>query len=174
MNRLTDGVVTLRSFKTDDKFRLTELANNEKVWINLRDSFPHPYTVADAEQFIETAVTMKPPLLFAIEYNGLYVGNIGLQKKTDIYRMSAEIGYFLGEPYWNKGIMPRAVHLICKYGFSELDIVRIDTGVFEYNVASQKVLEKCGFVKEAVFKCSVVKYGKIYDEIRYSLIKEGT
>ena len=131
----------------DDKFRLAELADNEKIWINLRDGFPHPYTLSDAETFIGMVNKTKPLQVFSIEFEGGYVGNIGLQKKTDIYRKSAEIGYFLGEPYWNKGIMSRAVKLICEYGFRELDIVRIDTGVFEYNLASQRVLEKCGFVK---------------------------
>jgi [ribosomal protein S5]-alanine N-acetyltransferase len=173
MNKLTDGVVTLRPFTMDDRFRLAELANNEKVWINLRDRFPHPYTVNDAEQFLEMAIGIDPPRVFAIEYKGEYVGNIGLENRDDIYRFSAEIGYFLGEPYWNKGIMPRAVNLICEYGFRELDLIRIDTGVFDFNIPSQRVLEKCGFEKEAVFKSSVFKNGRICDEVRYAKIRES-
>jgi len=171
MIRLTDGTVTLRPFRPEDKERLAELANNERISINLRDGFPSPYTTDDAGRFIEMAMATVPVQLFAIEYQGEYVGNIGLHKRNDVYRLSAEIGYFLGEAYWHKGIMPRAVKLICDYGFRELDIIRIDTGVFEYNTASQRVLEKCGFVKEAVFKNSVIKKGKICDEIRYALIR---
>jgi [ribosomal protein S5]-alanine N-acetyltransferase len=172
MSIITDGIVTLRPFKPEDKYRLAELANNEKISINLRDGFPHPYSLTDAERFVEMAMATVPLQIFAIEYEGEYVGNIGLHKKEDVYRMTAEIGYFLGEPYWNKGIMSRAVILACEYGFRELDIVRIDTGVFEFNGASQRVLEKCGFVKEAVFKRSIIKKGTIWDEIRYALIKE--
>jgi [ribosomal protein S5]-alanine N-acetyltransferase len=173
MNKLTDGVVTLRPFTMVDRFRLAELADNEKVWINLRDRFPHPYTVTDAEQFIEMAMELHPPQLFAIEYDGVYVGNIGLNIRDDVYRLSAEIGYFIGEPYWNKGITTRAVNLMCVYGFNELELIRIDTGVFDYNLPSQRVLEKCGFVKEAVFKHSVIKNGKICDEVRYAKIMES-
>jgi RimJ/RimL family protein N-acetyltransferase len=173
MIRLTDGVVTLRPFRPEDKERLAELANNEKVAVNLRDGFPHPYTLADAEKFLEIAISKKPMQMFAIEFEGEYVGNIGVHLKSDVYRSGAEIGYFLGEPYWNKGIMSRAVNLVCDYGFRELNIIRIDTGVFEFNPTSMRVLEKCGFVKEAVFRKSVTKKGKIWDEVRYARIKEG-
>jgi len=162
--------VNIRKFSLSDIERLTELANNKKISINLRDAFPHPYTITDAENFIRNAMSQVPVQLFAIEYEGAYVGNIGLIKGSDVYRKSAEIGYFLGEPYWNKGIMTSAVNLICEYGFSTLDIVRIHTGVFEYNIASQRVLEKCGFVKEAIFEQSVIKDGKMYNEIRYAKI----
>jgi RimJ/RimL family protein N-acetyltransferase len=89
-----------------------------------------------------------------------------------VYRLGAEIGYFLGEPYWGKGIMTKAVNLVCDYAFRELGIIRIDTGVFDFNQASMRVLEKCGFVREAVFRKSVIKRGRICDEVRYAKIKE--
>jgi len=166
--RMTDGIVTIRKFRRSDKFRMAELANNEKISINLRDAFPFPYTIADAEEFIAACIRQNPVEVFAIEYHGQYVGNIGLHKQADVYSKSAELGYFIGEPYWNKGITTRAVNLICEYGFKELDIVRIYSSVFDYNPASQRVLEKCGFEKEAVGKNAVCKKGKIYDEIRYA------
>lgn len=166
--RLTDGIVTIRKFRRSDKLRMAELANNEKISINLRDAFPYPYTVADAEAFIAGCISHNPVEIFAIEYHGQYVGNIGLHKQSDVYSKSAELGYFIGEPFWNKGITTRAVKLICDYGFKELDVVRIYSGIFEYNPASQRVLEKCGFEKEAVSKSAVCKKGKIYDEIRYA------
>ena len=106
------------------------------------------------------------------EYMNNYVGNISLSLGTDVYRKSAEIGYFIGEPFWNKGIATKAVNLITEWGFKQLDIVRIHTGVFEYNISSQHVLEKCGFVKEAIFKKSIYKNGEIHDEIRFAKIKE--
>lgn len=157
----------LRPLTSNDKYRLAELANNPKVAINLRDGFPHPYTIEDAEKFIQTFAIQEPQQIFAIDYNGEYAGNIGLHKAGDVYRLSAEIGYFLGESYWNKGIMTQAVNLICDYGFEKLDIIRIHAGIFEFNPASMRVLEKCGFKKEAVFEKAIIKAGKIYDEHRY-------
>ncbi|MDD4108591.1 MAG: GNAT family N-acetyltransferase [Prolixibacteraceae bacterium] len=168
---LKDGDVKLRPLREDDKYRMAELANNEKISINLRDGFPYPYTIEDAENFIRTAMSNKPASIFAIEYGNVYVGNIGLHKESDVYRKSAELRYFIGEPYWNKGITTKAAKLICNYGFRELDIVRIHSGVFEYNHASQKVLEKCGFKKEGIMEKAVWKNGKLCNEIRYALLK---
>ncbi len=163
--------IRLREFTPDDKYRMAEIANNKKIADNLRDGFPHPYSLKDAEVFIDMCLKMSPPQIFAIEYNGIYVGNIGVIKGQDVYRKSGEIGYFLAEPYWNKGIMPVAVNLICDYAFSNLDVVRIYTGVFDYNPASQRVLEKCGFTKEAVFKNAIFKNGILCNEIRYAKLK---
>lgn len=168
--KLSDGVVSIRKFKPNDKYRMTELANNKKIADNVRDAFPHPYAVADAERFIRMCLRQKPVQVFAIEFEGEYVGNIALQRQVDVYRKTAELGYFIGEPYWNKGITARAVNLICDYGFRELDIVKIFSGIFEYNIPSQRVLEKCGFVREAILKADVFKNGKIWDEYRYAKI----
>ncbi len=170
---MTDGLVALRPFTPGDRKRLAELADNVNIFRNLRDGFPHPYSEADAERFIDMAMKCEPPQLFAIEYRGEYVGNIGIHPKKDIYRLGAEIGYFLGEDYWHLGIMSRAVKLACEYAFRELGMIRIDTGVFDYNVASQRVLEKCGFIKEGVFRKSVIKMGRICDEVRYARLKEA-
>jgi len=167
MITLTSGNITLREFKSDDKYRLAELANNPKISINLRDGFPNPYTVADAENFLEKFANQDSALVLAVEYNGEYVGNIGLHKGTDVYRKSAEIGYFLGEPYWNLGIMTKAVNLICDYGFKTMNIVRIHAGIFEFNPASMGVLEKCGFKREAIREKAVFKQGKVWNEMVY-------
>jgi RimJ/RimL family protein N-acetyltransferase/SAM-dependent methyltransferase len=168
--KLTDGTVTLRKFRRSDSCRMAQLANNEKISINLRDAFPFPYTVDDAEKFIDMCFRQKPTQIFAIEYQGEYVGNIGINRQTDVYSKSAELGYFIGEPYWNRGITARAVKLICEYGFRHLDVVRIYSGVFEYNKPSQRVLEKCGFQLEAILRSAVYKKGKIYDEYRYAKV----
>ena len=164
----TDGVVTIRKFRRSDKSRMAEIANNEKVAVNLRDAFPSPYSLEHAEKFIAMCLRMKPYQVFAIEYGGEYVGNIGLHRNDDVYRKTAELGYFIGEPYWHKGITPRAVNLICDYGFRELDVIKIYSGVFSFNTASQRVLEKCGFEREAVLRNAVIKKGQICDEIRYA------
>ena len=167
---LKSGNIKLRPFRLTDAHRLVELADNEKISRNLRDGFPNPYTLSDAESFLAKFANQEPVTFFAIEYNGEHVGNISLLQEQDIYRKSANIGYFIGEPYWNKGIVSTAVNLITDYGFNNLGIIRIHTGVFEYNTASQKVLEKCGFTKECIFRKSVFKQNKIWDEVRYSKI----
>lgn len=164
---LKQGPIELRNFQLSDAAKMAVLANNEKVSRNLRDGFPHPYTLQDAENFINRFLNQEPLTFFAIEYNGEYVGNISLMMGQDVYRKSAEVGYFIGEPYWNKGIVSVALKLITNYGFEKLDIVRIHTGVFEYNTASMKVLEKNGFEKDGVFKKSITKIGRIWDEHRY-------
>ena len=151
---------------------MAELSNNEKIARNLRDGFPNPYTLRDAENFIAKFIDLEPVTFFAIEYNGEYAGNISLVPGQDVYRKSAEIGYFLGEPYWNKGIATIAVKLITDYGFNVLGIVRIHTGIFEYNTASMRVLEKCGFEKEGIFKKSIFKHNRLWDEVRYAKINE--
>jgi len=163
----------LRPLRQTDAKRIAQLANNEKISRNLRDGFPHPYTIADAKFFLSKFSDQDPTWFFAIEYNGEYVGNISLVPCQDVYRQSAEIGYFIGEPYWNKGIVTKAVNMITEYGFNELGIVRIHTGVFEYNKASMRVLEKCGFIKEGIFSKSVTKQGQLWDEVRYAKIKPG-
>ena len=169
--RFTDGVVTLRKFRRNDKYRMAEIANNMKIAVNLRDAFPYPYSLEDARKFINMCLRVKPYQVFAIEFEGEYVGNIGLHKQDDVYRKTAELGYFIGEQYWNRGITTRAVNLICEYGFRELDVIKIFSGVFSFNTASQRVLEKCGFEREAVLKSSVIKNGTIYDEYRYAKIQ---
>jgi RimJ/RimL family protein N-acetyltransferase len=167
---IISGSIKLRPLQLSDAARLAELANNEKISRNLRDGFPNPYTLADAEIFLQKFTNQDPVTFFAIDYNGQYVGNISLVPGQDVYRESAEIGYFIGEHYWNKGIVTTAVNMITEYGFKNLGIIRIHTGVFEYNRASMRVLEKCGFSKEGIFRKSVFKQNKIWDEVRYSKI----
>lgn len=167
----SNGDVILRELMDSDLEKLTIYADNEKVSINLRDGFPNPYTIECAKKFKKIVDSQSPKTFFAIEYQNEYAGNISLSLGTDVYRKSAEIGYFIGEPFWNKGIATKAVNLITEWGFSQLDIIRIYTGVFEYNHASQRVLEKCGYVKEAVFRNAICKNDKIYNEIRYAKIR---
>lgn len=161
----------LRRLVDSDADCLASLANNRKIWDNVRDYFPHPYTEEHAENFIDFTGRENPALTFGVEYKGSLVGVAGLVNQTDVYRLSAEIGFWIGEPCWGKGIAPKAVDLLVSYGFSVLKLIRIYAGIFEYNKASQRVLEKCGFEKEGVFKNSVIKNGKIYNEIRFGITK---
>jgi len=167
-----DGDVILRELMDSDLEMLAFYANNEKVSDNLREGFPKPYTIECAKSFKKMVDSQNQKTFFAIEYQGDYAGNISLSLGADVYRKSAEIRYFIGEPFWNKGIATTAVNIMTHWGFSQLDIIRIHTGVFEYNRASQRVLEKCGFVKEAVFKKSIFKNNMVCDEVRFAKIKE--
>lgn len=164
--------VTLRNLEMSDKYRLAELMNNKNIWDNLRDRLPFPYTVSDAEFFINLTQNDVSNENFAIEYNKEFCGVIGLILQNGVYRKSAEIGYWIGEPYWGKGIATKAVRIITKYGFENFDLTRIYAGVFEHNAGSMKVMEKNGYKKEAIFKKAIIKNDKILDEHRYSILKE--
>lgn len=162
--------VALRKIQIEDRERLAHLANNPNVANNLLDDFPHPYSIEDADQFIKHAQAASPTLRFCIEKDGEYVGNIGLHPKEDVYKRSAEIGYFIGEEHWGQGIATHAVQLIVAYGFEQLDIHRIYAGVFSYNSASKKVLEKAGFDFEGASKEAIYKNGQLYDELRFAIL----
>ncbi|MBT8181980.1 MAG: GNAT family N-acetyltransferase [Eudoraea sp.] len=164
--------VKLRALQVYDKSQLAKLANNRKIWDNLRDSFPNPYSESDAELFINLTTEENPKQNFAIEYGGDLCGVIGLIIQNDVYRKSAEIGYWIGEPFWGKGITANAIKLITNYGFEDLKLIRIYAGVFEYNIASMKALENSGYKKEGVFKKAIYKNDKVFDEHRYFKLKE--
>ncbi|MFZ4581864.1 MAG: GNAT family N-acetyltransferase [Paludibacter sp.] len=170
---ITDQNITLRKFTPDDAPALAMLCNNSNIWDNLRDYIPNPYTEADAAGFINHCLTEHPPVTFAITYKGNLAGCIGLVPQTDVYRLSAEIGYWVGEPFWAKGIATRAVQMITRYGFEQLGLLRIYSGVFGFNTASQRVLEKAGYKLECVFEKSIVKNNRIADEYRYAKLNEA-
>jgi [ribosomal protein S5]-alanine N-acetyltransferase len=168
---LTQGSITLRALKKADKKPMAELLNNKRITVNLRDLIPFPYTKNDAEFFINLKKDEDPVMVFGIEYDKQFAGVISLIAQKDVYRKSAEIGYWLGEPFWNKGIITVAVKLITDYGFSQLNLIRIFAGVFEYNLPSMKVLEKNGYKKEGIFEKSLFKSGQVWDEHRYAIVK---
>jgi RimJ/RimL family protein N-acetyltransferase len=168
---ISQGKIILRPLNETDKSDLAQLANNKKVWDNLRDIMPFPYSVDDAIFFINLTKQEEPRMTFGIEYDGQLCGVIGLIAQQDVYRKTAEIGYWIGEPFWNKGIATQAVKLITNYGLNKLDYIRIHTGVFEYNIGSMKVLEKCGYKRDGVFEKAIIKNGKIFNEHRFSITK---
>ena len=161
--------IKIRHLKLSDK---AELANNKKIWDNLRDYIPFPYKESDAEFFIDLTNKEDPKQTFGIEYKGKLSGVIGLVIQKDVYKKSAEIGYWIGEAFWGNGIATKVVELITEYGFDKLDLNRIYTGVFEYNLASMKVLEKNGYEKEGIFKNAILKNEKICDEHRFFKLNE--
>lgn len=160
-------MVIIRPLALSDKSSIAALLNNKKIWDNLTDFIPYPYSEEDAIQFIEFVANNTLQHVFAIDYNTNFCGVIELVVQQDVYKKSAKIGYWLGEPFWGKGIMTKAVKLITNYGFEELSLVRIFTSVYEYNSASMKVLEKNGYKKEGIFKKAIFKNKALYDEHRY-------
>ncbi len=163
--------VVLSQPQLSDAEALAAMANDKRIWNNLRDYFPHPYQLADAREFIETMAQEDPPHTFGIYYQEQFAGVAGLNAQPDVYKKSKEIGFWLGEPYWGKGIATRAVKLLTSYAFEYLDCNRIHAGVFSNNPASMKVLENAGFAKEGVFKLAVWKNDDFWDEHRYALLK---
>jgi RimJ/RimL family protein N-acetyltransferase len=125
----------LRAWRPGDEASLALHANNRNVWVNLRDRFPHPYTLADAEEWIRQSRGIVPQTRFAIIVDGAAVGGIGLERRGDVFRRSAEIGYWLGEPFWGRGIMTEAVRAVTGYAFKNFDLCRIDAGVFELELS---------------------------------------
>lgn len=166
---LMDQSIKLRPFNKQDTHQLIQFLNNKKIWDNVRDLLPFPYTEQHAIDFITSAENQNPTLTFAIEFKGSLIGCISLVKQTDVYKLSAEIGYWIGEPYWGKGLATQAVKLITHYGLENLQLIRIHTGVFSFNKSSQRVLEKAGYKLEGIFEKSVIKNDIVCDEYRYAI-----
>ena len=161
----------LRKWSISDINSLLKYANNKKISDNLTDAFPHPYTIESAKKFIEFANTNPNSLFFAIDFNGEAIGGIGLHQQTDIHRLNAEMGYWLAEPFWGKGIITNAIKHIIKIGFEQLEINRIFARPFGRNIASQKALEKAGFKLEARLTNTIVKNDILEDELIYAIRK---
>ena len=168
---LKDGKVRLRPLRYADREILANLANNKKIWNNVRDMFPHPYTLAEADKFLDMVKLQEPLITFAIEYEFQFCGVIGMVLQKDVYRKSAEIGYWIGEPFWGKGITTKALSLATQYAFETLELERLFANIFEGNEASKKVLEKCGFQLEGIGRKAVFKNNRFLDEWRYGKLK---
>lgn len=158
----------LRSWRSGDEVSLEKHANNRKVWINVRDHFPHPYTRGDALRWVQHASMNLTDTVFAIVVDGQAVGSIGLVAKDDVYRKSMEIGYWIGEEFWGRGIVSEAVGAVTEYAFNNFDIVRIYADVFDWNAASARVLIKNGYKFEARLHRAVIKDGVIADALIYA------
>lgn len=167
--------VKLRKWQLSDAKSLSELLNNRKIFDNLRDGLPFPYTEDDARFYINEMLNSdtNSVFVFAIEYDGQVVGNIGVFRQGNIHFKTAEIGYYIGEEFWNKGIATEAVRKTCDFVFNYSDIIRIYAKPFARNVASCKVLEKAGFLCEGTLRANAVKNGVVEDMKMYSIIKSG-
>ena len=168
---ITLHTCTLREWREGDEASLAYHADNRNIWNNVRDLFPSPYSPEAAEWWIREGCKAPNTLSFAIEVDGNAVGGIGLIFKEDIYRRSAEIGYWLGQEYWGRGITTEAVRAVTEYGFAHFDLCRIYACVFEWNVASMRVLEKAGFAFEARLRKSVTKNDQSIDDLIYAVVR---
>ncbi len=162
------GPCTIRSWRYEDEKTLPRHANSREVWLNLRDRFPHPYTPADARAWIQHIVGLTPETNFAIDVDGEAVGGIGLQLHDDVERCSAEVGYWLGESYWGRGIATAALQSFTAYAFKEFRLTRVYALPFARNSSSARVLEKAGYVCEGVLRRSAIKDGVVLDQFMYA------
>jgi ribosomal-protein-alanine N-acetyltransferase len=160
----------VRSWQISDVESLGRYANNYKIWINLRDAFPHPYTKQHARDFIRTIRTRTPETVFAIEVNDEAVGSVGFVLHPDVERVSAEIGYWLAEPFWGQGIITDVLAAVTRYAIETHHLTRVYALPFARNTASCRVLEKAGYVFEARLRRSAIKNGEISDQMQYAFI----
>ena len=167
-------MVTIREWKESDAAALSSALNNKNVMDNLRDGLPFPYTESDALFYINSCICAdkNAQLCFAIVFNGEVVGSIGVFRQGNIHFRTAEMGYYIGEKFWGKGIMTEAVNLVCKHVFDNTDIVRIYAEPFAENIGSCRVLEKNGFVLEGILHKNAFKSGVFRDMKLYALIKK--
>ena len=160
----------VRHWRKADAESLAEHANNANVAKYLRDRFPHPYTIKDARAFLKHAVAANDPTNLAIEVDGIAAGAIGFVPGRDVERYSAEIGYWLGEAFWRRGIVTEALVLVTQHAFEQMDYLRLFALPFADNAGSIRVLEKAGYVCEGVLRSSSVKYGQPRDQYLFAKI----
>ncbi len=167
------GRYIIRNWREDDAASIAQYANNKKIWINLRDSFPHPYSLADAEAFLARVTQIEPRTYFAIASDHEAIGSIGLMPGMDVHRFTAELGYWLAEPFWGNGIMTETVRALSEYAFEELGLHRIFAEPYTANAASAKVLQKSGFVLEGILRANVFKDGRVLDQHLYAKLSKS-
>ena len=163
----------IRRWELSDARDLATALSNKKIQDNLRDGLPYPYTEQDGKEFISAmlAANENDTFAFAITVNGKAIGSIGAFRQGNIHRQTAELGYYIAEEYWGKGIMTEAVKQLCDYVFSNTDIIRIYAEPFAYNIGSCRVLEKAGFQYEGTLRSNALKNGNVFDMKMYSKLK---
>jgi ribosomal-protein-alanine N-acetyltransferase len=158
----------VRSWRADDLASLVAYADNRKIWLNLRDRFPHPYTKRAGHDFLRAMLTQRPETAFAIDVGGEAVGGIGFAMLPDVERVSAEIGYWLAEPFWGRGIATEAVAAVTRHAIATHGFTRVFAVPFAANAASCRVLEKAGYVLEGRLRRSAIKDGQVIDQLQYA------
>ena len=164
---------TIRQLIKQDAAAIQRYANNRKIWANLRDIFPHPYLLENAHAFLGFVLKEEPMTDFAIATDSEAIGCIGLRLGDDVHRKTAELGYWLGEPFWGRGIMSEAVQEFTRWAFKAFDLQRIFAQPFADNTGSVRVLEKAGFICDGRLKANVFKDGKVLDSFIYARVRDG-
>ena len=167
------GSTVIREWRTADAADLARLADDREIWLGLRDLFPHPYGIGDARAFIALAGRTDPPTFFAIEVDGALAGGIGYTPRTDVERIGAEVGYWLGRVFWGRGIATAALRLLTAHAFAaDPELRRLWAVPFARNVASARVLEKCGYRLEGTLRQSAIKDGIVLDQWMYAITRD--
>ena len=163
--------IVLRTWRLSDREALLKYINNHDVWINLSDRIPHPYLEANADQWLKGRQNKTPQVDFAIDLEGEAIGGIGFELLQGIYRITANIGYWLAQPFWGRGIGSKALARATQYGLQELGLERLQAEVFAHNRASARILEKCGYQLEATLRRNTIKDGRIHDSLLYARLR---
>ena len=170
---LRSGSTVVREWQGADAESITPQANDRRVWLGLRDAFPHPYAVEDARRFIAMARQRSPHTSFAIEVDGKVAGGIGYTEHSDVERIGAEVGYWLGHEYWGRGIATAALRLLTQHAFRvNAELRRLYAVPYSSNLASARVLEKAGYRREGTLRQSAIKDGRVLDQWIYSILRE--
>ncbi len=164
------GLCRLRPLRQEDAPAIARYADNAKVAMHLRDRFPHPYSTADALQFFEYVTETRGECVACIELGGEAAGAISLQFRSDVERCSAELGYWIGEPFWGRGVMTEAIRCFTAWAMPRFELTRVYAEVFADNPASARVLEKAGFVRVGVLRTAAIKHGRYHDYELYDLV----
>lgn len=167
------GEWRIRSFQETDLDALVCYANDERVSANLMDRFPHPYTRKDGQEWLELVCHQEEELAFALASDRELIGGIGLERGADVHRLGATLGYWLGEPFWGRGIATAAVRAFNVWAFDELGLLRLQAEVYSSNPASGRVLEKAGYQLEGCKRSAVIKRGKVLDVLLYGRLRSG-
>lgn len=172
--RIDCGICVVRPYRLEDKAALARQANSRKVWANVRDLFPHPYTEEHAGAWLAHVAQASPMSHFAIEVDGAFAGGIGLKLQSDVDRISAELGYWLGEEFWGRGVATAAINGLVPWAFEAFELERIYATPFHWNLASCRVLEKAAFNKEGVMRRAALKDGVVADVPMYARLRSPT
>lgn len=163
----------LRSWRVDDAEAVTAQANDRRIARNMRDAFPHPYSLEDARRFLAVAVARVPQSWLAIEVGGEVAGGIGYVTHTDVERVGAEVGYWLGVAFWGRGIATDALRALSRHAFdTHAELCRLYAIPFAWNPASARVLEKAGYRREGTLRRSAIKEGQVLDQWLYALLRD--
>lgn len=163
---------TIRDWMRGDEPSLVRHANNRNVSRSLRDTFPYPYTLGDAQSWVNLATSRLRGQVWAIDIGGFAVGGIGLHAGTDVNRLNAEIGYWVGEEFWGRGVATDAVRAVTRWGLGPGGFARIFAQVFDGNAASVRVLEKADYRLEGRMRLSAFKAGQLIDQLLFACVRE--